>query len=103
MCRRLNTMSIITRTGQKCWDRSVIWDMLKNPAYKGQAAFGKTKAGVKLQHIRPQKHSCEQPKDNYSTYSFEKANCIYVKVPNIVDEDVFDIVQEQLAISKIEK
>ncbi|KAF5304408.1 hypothetical protein FQR65_LT18868 [Abscondita terminalis] len=78
-------------------DRSVIWGMLKNPAYKGQAAFGKTKVGVKLQHIRPQKHSCEQPKDNYSTYSVEKANWIYVKVPNIVDEDVFDIVQEQLA------
>ncbi|KAF5304407.1 hypothetical protein FQR65_LT18867 [Abscondita terminalis] len=82
---------------KKCWDRSVIWGMLKNPAYKGQAAFGKTKVGVKLQHIRPQKHSCEQPKDNYSTYSVEKANWIYVKVPNIVDEDVFDIVQEQLA------
>lgn len=94
---RLNTMSIITRTGKKCWDRSVIWGMLKNPAYKGQAAFGKTKVGVKLQHIRPQKHSCEQPKDNYSTYSVEKANWIYVKVPNIVDEDIFDIVQEQLA------
>ncbi|KAI9575709.1 hypothetical protein GQX74_015521 [Glossina fuscipes] len=58
-------MSTITRIGKKGWDRSVIWGMLKNPAYKGQAAFGKTK--------------------------------IYVKVPNIVDEDVFDIVQEQLA------
>ncbi|GFR12079.1 uncharacterized protein TNCT_354051 [Trichonephila clavata] len=97
VCRRLNTMSIITRTGKKCWDRSVIWGMLKNPAYKGQAAFGKTKVGVKLQHIRPQRHSCEQPKDNYSIYPVEKANWIYVKVPNIVNEDVFDIVQEQLA------
>lgn len=29
VCRRLNTMSIITRTGKKCWDRSVIWGMLK--------------------------------------------------------------------------
>ncbi|GFT78286.1 uncharacterized protein NPIL_619931 [Nephila pilipes] len=86
-------MSIITRTGKKCWDRSVIWGMLKNPAYKGQAAFGKTKVGVKLQHIRPQRHSCEQPKDNYSIYPVEKANWIYVKVPNIVNEDVFDIVQ----------
>ncbi|OJH30523.1 Recombinase [Armadillidium vulgare] len=49
MCRRLNTMSIITRTGKKCWDRSVIWGMLKNPAYKGQAAFGKTKVGTTYQ------------------------------------------------------
>lgn len=97
VCRRLNTMSIMTRTGKKCWDRSVIWGMLKNPAYKGQAAFGKTKVGVRLQQIRPQKHSCEQPKDNYSIYPVEKANWVYVKVPNIVDEDIFDMVQEQLA------
>ncbi len=49
VCRRLNTMSIITRTEKKCWDRSVIWGMLKNPAYKGQAAFGKTKVGTTYQ------------------------------------------------------
>ncbi|WP_406421039.1 recombinase family protein [Streptomyces sp. NBC_00842] len=31
-----------TRTGKTRWDRSVVWGMLKNPAYQGQAAFGKT-------------------------------------------------------------
>ena len=31
-----------TRTGKTRWDRSVVWGMLRNPAYKGQAAFGKT-------------------------------------------------------------
>ncbi|MEV8207109.1 recombinase family protein [Streptomyces sp. NPDC079189] len=31
-----------TRTGKTGWDRSVVWGMLKNPAYQGQAAFGKT-------------------------------------------------------------
>ena len=31
-----------TCTGKNRWDRSVVWGMLRNPAYKGQAAFGKT-------------------------------------------------------------
>ncbi len=31
-----------TRTGKNRWDRSVIWGMLRNPAYAGTAMFGKT-------------------------------------------------------------
>jgi len=33
-----------TRTGKERWDRSVIWGMLRNPAYAGTAVFGKTRA-----------------------------------------------------------
>jgi site-specific DNA recombinase len=32
-----------TRTGKTRWDRSVVWGMLRNPVYQGQAAFGKTR------------------------------------------------------------
>ena len=32
----------MTRTGKHRWDRSVIWGMLRNPAYAGTAVFGKT-------------------------------------------------------------
>ena len=31
-----------TRTGKQRWDRSTVWAMLRNPAYAGRAAFGKT-------------------------------------------------------------
>ena len=31
-----------TRTGKHRWDRSVVWGMLRNPAYAGTAVFGKT-------------------------------------------------------------
>ena len=33
----------MTRTGKTVWDRSVVWGILKNPAYTGAAAFGKTR------------------------------------------------------------
>src|SRR5260370_42080041 len=32
-----------TRTGKSRWDPSVVWSMLRNPAYAGRAAFGKTR------------------------------------------------------------
>jgi site-specific DNA recombinase len=42
LTRWLTSSNIPTRTGKTRWDRSVVWGMLRNPAYKGQAAFGKT-------------------------------------------------------------
>ena len=36
------TRDVPTRTGKHRWDRSVIWGMLRNPAYAGRAVFGKT-------------------------------------------------------------
>jgi hypothetical protein len=36
--RRLNAAKEQTRTGKTVWDRTTIWGILKNPAYKGTAA-----------------------------------------------------------------
>lgn len=44
VCRRLHQAGTPTRTGKSVWDRTTVWGMLKNPAYKGAAAFGKTRA-----------------------------------------------------------
>jgi site-specific DNA recombinase len=44
LARWLTEQGARTRTGKTRWDRSVIWGMLRNPAYAGQAVFGKTKA-----------------------------------------------------------
>ena len=46
VCRRLQRDGVPTRTGKSAWDRSVIWSYLRNPAYKGTAGFGKTRAGA---------------------------------------------------------
>jgi site-specific DNA recombinase len=42
LARSLTGENIVTRTGKSRWDRSVIWGMLRNPAYAGRAAFSKT-------------------------------------------------------------
>ena len=42
LARWLTSQGAPTRTGKTRWDRSVVWGMLRNPAYAGRAVFGKT-------------------------------------------------------------
>jgi DNA invertase Pin-like site-specific DNA recombinase len=44
LTRWLTSQGVPTRTGKTRWDRSVVWGMLRNPAYAGTAMFGKTQA-----------------------------------------------------------
>ena len=44
LARWLTDRGAPTRTGKTRWDRTVVWAMLRNPAYAGQAVYGKTKA-----------------------------------------------------------
>jgi len=41
--RWLNDHGVPTRKRISQWERSTVWGMLRNPAYKGTACFGKTK------------------------------------------------------------
>src|SRR5437763_5959384 len=43
IARWLTDRGVPIRTGKAVWDRSSVWGMLRNTAYRGQAAFGKTK------------------------------------------------------------
>src|ERR1035441_7721677 len=42
IARLLNERQIATRTGKGRWERSTVWGMLRNPAYRGTACYGKT-------------------------------------------------------------
>ncbi len=43
--RRLHAAGVPSRTGKAWWSHKTIWDLLQNPAYKGEAAYGKTRSG----------------------------------------------------------
>src|SRR5215203_4475707 len=53
VCRRLQQEGIRTRSGKPAWDRSTVWGILRNPAYAGTAAFGKTRIGPMPARLRP--------------------------------------------------
>ncbi|MGH2412391.1 MAG: recombinase family protein [Microcystaceae cyanobacterium] len=96
VCRRLNAQGYLTQTGKAVWDRSTVWGMLKNPAYIGLAAFGKTQVCSRRHRLRPMRGASAQPRRDYSTNSVDVSEWISVPVPKIVDENLFAAVQEQL-------
>lgn len=96
VCRRLTQAKVLTQTGKMVWDRTTVWGMLKNPAYKGIAAFGKTQVDSRRPRVRPIRGASTQPKRDYSTYSVDSSEWISVPVPAIVDENLFEAVQQQL-------
>ncbi len=97
VCRRLRRDSIPTRTGKSAWDRATVWLILKNPAYKGTAAFGKTRSGeFKPQRLRPQRGRPEHPRRPVSRVDTASEDQILIEVPGLVSEDLFLAVQAQL-------
>src|SRR5208337_3181497 len=97
VCRRLQRDGVPTRTGKSAWDRSVIWSHLKNPAYKGTAAFGKTRSGaVKPQRLRSQRGRPEQPRRPISRVDTSSEDQTLIAVPGLVSEELFGAVQAQL-------
>jgi site-specific DNA recombinase len=97
VCRRLQRDGVSTRTGKPAWDRSVVWATLKNPAYKGTAAFGKTRSGeLKPKRLRPQRGRPDQPRRPVSRVDTSSEDQILIDVPGLVSEDLFGAVQAQL-------
>jgi len=94
--RRLNAAGEQTRTGKTVWDRATIWGILKNPTYKGEAAFGKTAVEPLRPRLRAQRGRSLQPKKAYSVHDVAPEQWLRIPVPPIVDVALFDAIQEQL-------
>src|SRR5215475_10675849 len=99
--RWLTAEGVATRTGKERWDRSVIWGMLRNPAYAGTAVFGKTRvvhepAGLNRtarlagRTVPRQVRTQDRPREEWTG----------IPVPAPVDEETFDRVQQRLADNK---
>jgi site-specific DNA recombinase len=96
VARRLKKEGIKTQTGKDWWDSSTIAGMLKNPAYTGSAAFGKTRVGERLPSIRPQRGQSETPRKHYSTYRTSPDEQQSIAVPRLVSDELFEAAAERL-------
>jgi site-specific DNA recombinase len=97
VCRRLQQPGIRSPRGKASWDRSTVWGILNNPAYRGEAQFGKTRVGPVRPRLRAQHGRPLQPRDGHSTYDTPLSERVAIAVPAIVDEALFAAVAEQLA------
>jgi site-specific DNA recombinase len=96
VCRRLTHAGEVTRTGKTAWDRSAVWGMLKNPAYMGVAAVGKTRQGPLRPRLRAQRQRPVQPRRALSTYDVPAAEWLRIPGPVIMEPALFAAGQEQL-------
>jgi site-specific DNA recombinase len=95
-CQRLRAAGVRSRKGKSWWDRTSVWDMLRNPAYRGQAVFGKTRTGAQRPRLRSQRGHPLQPRRANSTHDVPAAEWLLIPVPALVTEELFAAVQEQL-------
>jgi site-specific DNA recombinase len=93
--RRLSATGEPTKTGRTRWDRATVWYIVRNPAYVGQAAFGKTLAVPRGKQLRPKTSAPRHA--NSSRERRSPADWVSIPVPAIVSPELFAAAQEQLA------
>jgi site-specific DNA recombinase len=96
VCRRLQAQSIPSPKGKPYWDRTTVWGILKNPAYQGQAQFGKTQVGPRRPRWRPLRGKKAQPRRAVAVYDTPETDRIAIGVPALVSAELFVVVAEQL-------
>ncbi|MGZ3602237.1 MAG: recombinase family protein, partial [Ktedonobacterales bacterium] len=73
-----------------------IWDLLQNPAYKGEAAFGRTRSGPLEPRWRDPRGRPAQSRRGSAPKAAPSTAWITLPVPALVDTAVFDAAQVQL-------
>src|ERR1700683_584780 len=97
--RRLNREGIPPRRAGR-WERSVVWGMLRNPAYRGVACFGKTRLSPRTQ-MRPQRRRGITTPSNTAGHQRPREEWIEIPVPALVTEESFARAQELLSHNKM--
>ena len=101
LARWLTTTEVPTRTGKSRWDRSVIWAMLRNPAYAGRACFGKTMRTADQPGLnRSARLAGRSTPKSYSVTDRPREDWLEIPVPAMVDEDTWARAQQRLADNK---
>jgi site-specific DNA recombinase len=96
VCRRLEKQGILTPTGQPCWNVATVAYILKNPAYQGQAGYGKSRIVERQPRLRPRRGKPELPRRPYSV-THRDTQPIRIAVPALVSAELFAAVAEQRA------
>jgi site-specific DNA recombinase len=94
--RRLRKQGIPSAKGLN-WHVFTVRKLLLNPAYKGEAIFGKTRVGERRPRLRPGRGHPEQPRNNTSRYPGVREDQIVIPVPAIISPELFEAVAEQIA------
>src|SRR6267142_234605 len=99
--RRGHREGIPTRKASPRWERSVVWAILRNPAYRGTACFGKTRISARTRVVRPQRRRGVTTPSTTAGHERPREEWIEIPVPALVTEESFARAQELLHQNKI--
>ena len=74
--------------------------MLRNPAYKGRACFGKTEIRPRQRITRPLRQRNGISNRNSANHERPRQDWIEIAVPPLISEEIFALAQEQLEKNK---
>jgi len=97
---RLNEEGIPPRKAGGRWERSTVWGILKNPAYRGTAYFGKTQCASRQRITRPVRLKGGRVSQRAATVDRPREEWIEIPVPAIVTPETFALAEERLALNK---
>ncbi|MFK4504961.1 site-specific DNA recombinase [Bradyrhizobium daqingense] len=98
--RLLNERQIPTAKETGRWERSTVWAMLRNPAYKGTACFGKTRIAPRMRVTRPLRLRGGVAPRNSANHELPRTEWIEIPVPTIISEETFALANELLEANK---
>jgi site-specific DNA recombinase len=98
--RHLTESGLPTRKQKSRWERSVIWAILRNPAYQGRACFGKTAVAPRQRITRPLRLQGGISTRNSTNQERPQSEWIEIPVPALVSEETFALAQEKLLYNK---
>jgi site-specific DNA recombinase len=99
--RRLNEEGTPTRKRSARWERSTVWAVLRNSAYRGLACFGKTRIAARSRITRRLRLRGGISKRNSAGHERSRDEWIEIPVPALVTEESFARAQELLQENKI--
>jgi site-specific DNA recombinase len=98
--RLLNEQGIPTRKRISRWERSTVWAILRNPAYKGTACFNKTKLSKRARVTRQIRlRGGLAPRDS-ANHERPRVEWIEIPVPPIITDETFELAAERLQANK---
>src|SRR5713226_2437539 len=99
--RQINAEGVPTRKASARWERSTVWAVLRNSAYRGVACFGKTRASARTRVVRPLRRRGVIAPSTTAGHERPREEWIEIPVPALVGDDSFARAQELLHENKI--
>ena len=96
VCRELKRQGIRTKKGKEDWDRSTVRGMLVNPAYCGEARYGKERLTPRKPGRRAKRGDPAVPRRAKVAVATPLAEQIMIPVPALVSKSLFEEVRNRM-------